>query len=382
MKKIRVGIVGGGIIAKTHVEAMRHVYGVDVDIAGVTDVMAEKGRAFAQRHGIAFFNCIDDLLPQVDSIDICTPPYTHAEIIIKAAQAGKHVSCEKPLTGYAPRQDDPDFKGESAPKQPMLDAVRETLQDIRKAVTDCGVQFAYFENFVYCPHMLKEVEILRSTDAQILRLMGEEAHSGNPAKYSSHWKYACGGSLISTGSHPIGGILYLKRMEGIFRNGKPIRPATVSARTHALTRIGDYHDQGFLRNDYFDVEDGTVGDIIAGATVLGGVNDYVDVFANNHRSRLNISTSNVMEAYNPGTKGFDSFYINDCLSTDKGWLKLPMDPNLMFGYQMEMQDALYSFSNGTRPASDLGLATDTTMTIYAAYLSAERKGAEVNIEHI
>ena len=44
----------------------------------------------------------NDLLndPEIDVIDICTPPYVHKEEIIQAMRAGKHVICEKPLVGY------------------------------------------------------------------------------------------------------------------------------------------------------------------------------------------------------------------------------------------------------------------------------------------
>src|SRR5208283_182557 len=34
---------------------------------------------------------------QIDAVYICTPPATHREICLAAAQAGKHVFCEKPL---------------------------------------------------------------------------------------------------------------------------------------------------------------------------------------------------------------------------------------------------------------------------------------------
>lgn len=50
----------------------------------------------------------DDLLndPDIDVIDICTPPYVHEEMIEKALAAGKHVICEKPISGYFGCDDD------------------------------------------------------------------------------------------------------------------------------------------------------------------------------------------------------------------------------------------------------------------------------------
>ena len=54
-----------------------------------------------------------DLLndPEIDVIDICTPPYVHKEEILKAMRAGKHVICEKPLVGYFGRPGDPEPMG-------------------------------------------------------------------------------------------------------------------------------------------------------------------------------------------------------------------------------------------------------------------------------
>ena len=43
---------------------------------------------------------------ELDVIDICTPPNLHAEMIVAAMQAGKHVICEKPFAGYFGRDGD------------------------------------------------------------------------------------------------------------------------------------------------------------------------------------------------------------------------------------------------------------------------------------
>jgi hypothetical protein len=66
----------------------------------------------------------------------------------------------------------------------MLDAVRSDLYGLARALSDSGVTFAYFENFIYAPQIQKEAEIIRKTGAQILRMTGEESHRGNHASYS------------------------------------------------------------------------------------------------------------------------------------------------------------------------------------------------------
>ena len=100
----------------------------------------------------------------------------------------------------------------------------------------------YAENWVYAPSVQKEREILEKTGAQILWMHGEEAHSGSHAPSYGHWRLAGGGSMIGKGCHPLTAALYLKRVEGRARDGNPIRPRTVSARTHALTRMDNFRD--------------------------------------------------------------------------------------------------------------------------------------------
>ena len=67
---------------------------------------AEEIEAAQKLYGFEFASLdFNDLLndPEIDVIDICTPPYVHEEMIKKALAAGKHVICEKindPLSGY------------------------------------------------------------------------------------------------------------------------------------------------------------------------------------------------------------------------------------------------------------------------------------------
>jgi predicted dehydrogenase len=372
---------------------MKHVHSVDFEIKGVTDIDYGKCAKFAEKWNTKAFNSLESMLGEVDAIDICTPPYAHKKNILEAADAGKHIMCEKPLIGYSPGEKEQDaFYGLSASKKDMLQSVKRSVAEIYHAVKKNHSVFAYFENFVYTPHVQKEAEIIRKTGAQILRMTGEEAHKGNHAAYSNQWKFAGGGSLISTGCHPLGGMLYLKRVEGITANRQAIRPKSVSARIHALTSQDTYRDAGFLRHDYKDVEDyawahvvfedGNIGDMIAGATVLGGINDFVEVYANNHRAKLSINPVTLVEMYNPKGSQFDDIYINYGISTKEGWLKCALDENWMFGYEAEMQDALECFSAGNEPKASLELAIDTILTVYSAYLSAERGGKEVMVDRI
>jgi predicted dehydrogenase len=392
MKKLRVGLVGTGFAGRYHVECLRRVYGTEVEVSGVTSLRQESRDAFGKAHGIPVYRDVHELLEHADILDICSPPYAHEEGILAAAEAGKGILCEKPLTGYFGPADDESFRGNKAPKQDMLKAVMDRLNRIATAVRKAGVFFGYGENFVYAPSIQKEREIVEKTGAQILRMLGEESHNGSASPVYGIWRFAGGGSLIGKGCHPLGGLLYLKRVEGLARNGRPIRPTSVTARTHELTRLPKYRDAGFIRTDYLDIEDygfihvvfedGTVGDIISCEVVLGGIYDYVEVFANNHRTRCILSPAGLMDTYNPRNEQFKDIYLIEKASTKEGWTQAAPDENFTIGYQPEMQDFAMSASRGETPQSGLDLALDTTAAIYAAYLSQEQAGCEVQVPRL
>jgi predicted dehydrogenase len=336
------------------------------------------------------FSTIDELLRAVDVIDICAPPYVHEEMIVQASAAGKHAIVEKPLTGYfGPSKQRDRFHATGVRRSLMLSETIASLKRINEAVKRSGVILGYAENLVYAPPIQKEREIIAKSGAQLLRMIGEESHNGSASPVYGMWRFSGGGSLIGKGCHPLGAILYLKRVEGLARDGRPIRPVTVTARVHEITRLDNYQDKGFIRTDYDDVEDygfmhvvfedGTVGDVVTSELVLGGIYDWIEVYANNHRARCRMSPTNLVDTYSPSGNEFEHIYLMEKLSTREGWSNAAPDEYWTMGYQLELQDFVESIDAGRQPQSGLPLAIDTTLAIYAAYLSAENRGVEVDI---
>lgn len=390
---VRVGMVGAGFAARFHLECLRRVYGVRAELTGVTSLRKESREAFAQEHGATAYENIQAMLDHVDVLDICSPPYAHEEGILTAAQAGKGMICEKPLTGYfGPEGAGDEFCGNRAPKSAMLEAVLGRLERIAAAVRKQGVFFGYAENFVYAPSVQKEREIIEKTKAQVLRMTGEESHNGSHSPSYGIWRLAGGGSLMGKGCHPLTGMLYLKRMEGLANGDKPVRPAAVTARTHEITRLPGYRDAGFIRTDYHDIEDygimhvvfddGTVADAMTCEIVLGGMYDFIEVFANNHRTRCRISPTDLVDTYNPKAEQYEDVYLIEKISSKEGWSPAAPDENFTVGYLPEMEDFMTCAAAGGEPQSGLDLALDTTATIYAAYVSAEEQGREVKVPQL
>jgi UDP-N-acetyl-2-amino-2-deoxyglucuronate dehydrogenase len=101
------GIVGVGMIADFHAQAIAHSKGGQ--LIGVATRNAENGRTFAQKHRLAFSTTsVDELLarPDVHVVCVTTPSGAHLEPALAAVRAGKHVVVEKPIEITTERADE------------------------------------------------------------------------------------------------------------------------------------------------------------------------------------------------------------------------------------------------------------------------------------
>jgi predicted dehydrogenase len=388
-KEIRVGIVGSGNAAVFHYASYLRVTGFPVKVVGVTSLDKPQCEDFASRRGIRAFASLSDMLPEVDLIDNCTPGYAHEPVSIAGFEAGKHVVVEKPFTGYYGPPGEGTFEGNRSAKEKMLQEALASAARIIAAALKSKKKLCYAENWVYAPAVQKEAEILTKSKGQILWALGDQSHSGSPSPAYGIWKLSGGGSIVGKSCHPLTAILYLKQIEGVTQHGRAIRPKTVSARTHEITRNPRFIDKGFLRIDYKDIEDycqvhvvfddGMVADVFASEIVMGGVHNWLEIFANNHRTRCNMSPSNAMELYNPKEEQLADVYLVEKIGTKQGWSTPAPDENFMFGYPQEIQDFIEAVATGREPKSGMLAASDIVGVLYAAYVSAERKGAEVEV---
>ena len=95
---LHVLVIGAGTMGKVH----SHAYAAmeNVKLAGIVDIRADQAGRLASQVGTLPFTSIDEALKtldRVDVIDVCVPTYLHKQYVLKAADSGKHVICEKPL---------------------------------------------------------------------------------------------------------------------------------------------------------------------------------------------------------------------------------------------------------------------------------------------
>jgi len=386
--RVRAGIVGSGFAAKLHYEGIGRVYGADVDLVGIFSPTASHAHRFAEPRGLRIFPSLGALLDEVEVVHVCASPAAHEAISVSALERGVHAVVEKPLTGWF-GDGSQGFQASSVSMQQALTGALASIDRMLEAEAKSKAMILYAENWVYAPAIQKEREIIEKTGAQVLWMHGEEAHSGSHSKAYGLWRLNGGGALMGKGVHPLTAALYLKRVEGRMRDGRPIRPASVSARTHKLTRLQGFLDRGFLRTDYHDVEDfsathvvfedGTVADIFASEIVMGGIHNWLEIVANNHRTLCNINPNTAMQTYNPVDEQFRDIYVVEKIGTKQGWAPTAPDEDFITGFPQEIEAFYAAIATGEPPESDSRLGADCIATVYSAYVSAERKGTEIAV---
>jgi predicted dehydrogenase len=99
MRDMRVGVVGLGWAAGAHIEAFKHAQGAQV--TAVCSRRRHDPAGLETKYGLPLtvYDDYDVMLQDetIDIVDICSPPWRHAEQAIAAARAGKHVLLEKPI---------------------------------------------------------------------------------------------------------------------------------------------------------------------------------------------------------------------------------------------------------------------------------------------
>ena len=183
---------------------------------GVTKEIDQPTLDFAKIHGIKLASEFEDTLKDesIQAVVLATPHTLHAEQIIAAAKAGKHVFCEKPLS--------------------------LTHEDAQQAIAACqkyGVTLAVGQNKRFWPSMVKLREVVQSKAlGELLHLEGHYSNE-HSTKFFSQWRdlpdESPAGGLTGTGIHIIdafvniaGPALEVSAMVSSMRTGKDPRDAT------------------------------------------------------------------------------------------------------------------------------------------------------------
>jgi predicted dehydrogenase len=155
-------------------------------VVAIADPMAERRALAIEQAGLAQADVHAEpgqLLERrdLDVVDVCTPQHLRRDLIVAAAEGGRHILSEKPIS-TSPRD-----------AQVMIDAARAA-----------GVRFAIVHNYLFFPEVLRTLEVIDAgeigpVEVAILNWLSVEDRPGNPA-YRPSWRHdpgqAGGGVLM------------------------------------------------------------------------------------------------------------------------------------------------------------------------------------------
>ncbi len=197
MEKINVAVAGLGRIGKIHLKNLSRNF-PEIKVVAVMDVL-EESKAIADEFNVpVFVQNFDELLavPGLDAVAICSPTDTHADFVVKAAKAGKHIFCEKPL-------------------DLSIDRVKEVLS----IVDECGVKLMLGFNRRFDPEFKKIRQLVLNEaigDPQIIKIT-----SRDPGPPPVSYIKVSGGMFLDMTIHDFDMVRYIsgKQVKEVFAKG-------------------------------------------------------------------------------------------------------------------------------------------------------------------
>lgn len=376
--KLCIALIGIGWAGTMHAKAYQRVYGRSIVLKTVCGLEPTIGE-FAEKYGFqGYTKDFDQVLrdPEVDVVDLVTPPNLHVAMAIRAMWAGKHVICEKPLTGYFGRSGDPEQVG-SVSRRKMFDAVKEELEELEQVIRETGNTFCFAANWIYSPAFQRACQLVRAKGTTVLQVQGLVGHKGSPASYVKHWSRSGGGTLGRNIAHPLGAAVYLKQLEMEGR-GLDFQIKSVMCDCSQVTRQVENQyiqaapvDTEDWAHAIFTFGDGTKVVVTAADTFLGECTNSLEIFGNDAVFKCHFSPTNLLEAYFSDDRGIEGLEISEKSDHNIGHMLAGVCEETVRGYYGEIQDFVECILNGREPLASFALAKELILLTQAAYCAAE-----------
>jgi predicted dehydrogenase len=316
MKTVKVGLVGSQFISSIHAESLKRV--PNAELFAVVSPTGTHAKDFAAKHGVkhAFTDIDKFLATEIDLVVLGCPNHLHCEITEKAAAAGKHVVCEKPLA--------------------------TSLAEADRMIAACArakVKLMYAEELCFTP---KYVRLKRLADegalGRIYMVKQCEKHDGPHSAWFWDVNRSGGGVTLDMGCHAFE---FFRWMLGAPSGGAELDGVAVK-KARALSVYADMDT--FVHKEKTRGEDHAViltrfetagGEALGVAeeswAKKGGMDDTAEVYGSNGVAYADLLQGNAILAYSD--TGYS--YAVEKAGTTRGWSFCTFEELWNYGFPQE-----------------------------------------------
>jgi predicted dehydrogenase len=303
MGKVKVGIIGSRFEADIHAASFQ-ILPDEAEVVAVASPTPGHPEELAKKYGIPrVFRDYRDMLKvkDIEMVTLAVPNKLHAQMTIDAANAGKHVVCEKPLCM-------------------TLDEADEMIDTCRKQ----GVLLMYAEELYFTPKYVKAKEMAdQGAFGKLYLVKQSEKHFGPHAPWFWDVDRSGGGVFMDMGCHGIAFCWW-------FYNRPKIRSvyAQMGTYVHADKTRGEDNSVCILEFD-----NGAVGIVEDSWARRGGMDDSIEVYGEGGVTYADLHMGNALPTFSE--YGFG--YAVEKAPTTKGWSYPVYDELYNYGFPQEMR---------------------------------------------
>lgn len=336
MTRTKVALLGAGFIGEIHLESYRR-FVPEAEVVAVFSRSPERAAEFARKHHVPqWYSNLDEIITKsgCDVVDVCVPNFQHANAVLKAARAGKHIIVEKPLA--------------------------LTLEDADEMIATCrerGRKLMYAEELCFAPKY-ERVRHLAQEGAfgKIYMLKQAEKHSGPHSDWFYDVDRSGGGVIMDMGCH---GLAWFRWMLG--------NPKALSVYAHMDTVFHKGRTRGEDNSVVIvDFEGGATGIAENSWAKHGGMEDSAEVYGTGGVCYADLFQGNAALTYSE--KGYG--YAMEKAGSTQGWTFTIFEEAFNQGYPQELKHFIECVREDKTPLVTGEDGRAVLELIYAAYESA------------
>ena len=333
---VRIGLIGAGFVSDIHAHALKQ-YGRNVEIVAVASRTEEKAAKFAAEHGIAHaYGDYRTLLerPDIDLVTVAIPNDLHCSTVCDAAEAGKHVICEKPLA--------------------------RTLAEADRMIDTCARNsrfLFYAEELLFAPKYVRARQLVEEGALGNAFLVKQwEEHDGPHEPWFWDVNRSGGGVVFDMGCHSI------EYARWVF--GKPqvkSVSATLGTFVHGDKTRGEDHSIVIV-----EYEGGRIGMAENSWAKGGGVDDRAEIYGSQGHTRADLLHGTALRTFSQAGYG----YAVEKSGGTVGWSSTMVEEVWNYGFPQELQHFVDCVLGKAEPIETGVDGREVLKIILAAYQSA------------